>query len=82
MALGIPTVATAVGANFRVIENEVSGFLVKEEKEWIDVLERLLLNPSLRKKIGGAARKRVEETFSVEANKDIYLNILNQVIDK
>ena len=31
MALAIPTVATAIGSNYRVIEDGVSGFLVKEE---------------------------------------------------
>ncbi|MDB5271908.1 MAG: hypothetical protein JWO58_275, partial [Chitinophagaceae bacterium] len=31
MALGIPTVATAIGANFRVIEDGISGMLVNTE---------------------------------------------------
>ena len=77
MALGIPTVATAIGANFRVIENGVSGFLVKEKVEWIQALSELIENPELRKEIGLNGRKRVENLFSIEANKRKYLNILN-----
>jgi glycosyltransferase involved in cell wall biosynthesis len=82
MALGIATVATAIGANFRVIENGVSGFLVKDESEWIDAMEKLILDPCLRKNIGEEARKRVTQLFSVEANKEVYLKILNQLTEK
>jgi glycosyltransferase involved in cell wall biosynthesis len=82
MALGIPTVATAVGANFRVIENGVSGFLAKDEKEWIEIFKRLLSDPLLRKRIGLEGRQRVKKLFSIEANKDIYLDILDQLINK
>ena len=79
MAMGIPTVATAIGANFRVIENGVSGFLVKDQQEWAEILERLLLDASLRRRIGLDARRRVEELFSVKANKKVYLNILEEL---
>jgi L-malate glycosyltransferase len=79
MALGIPTVATAAGANFRIIINGESGLLVKTEMEWIQCLSDLIENAALRKKIGNTARKRVEENFSVKANQAVYLKILRQV---
>jgi L-malate glycosyltransferase len=78
MALGIPTVATAIGANFRVIENGVSGFLVENESEWVEALSKLIEDPGLRAKMGAEARKRVEEQFSVKANAATYLGILNK----
>lgn len=80
MALGIPTVATAIGANFRVIEDGVSGFLVRTEEEWKARLRELISNPELRRTIGLNARRRVEELFSVEANKHTYLEILTSVM--
>ena len=79
MALGIPTVATAIGANFRVIENGKSGFLVKTEQEWVDVLSKLIENVTLRKEVGMNGRQRVEELFSIKANKEKYLKVLNEV---
>ena len=79
MALGIPTIATAIGANFRVIEDGVSGYLVRAEVEWVDRLEKLARDPALRKLIGQAARKRVEERFSIKANRDTYLGIFKEV---
>lgn len=79
MALGIPTVATAIGANFRVIEHARSGFLVREQAEWVASLARLLDDPELRRSIGTAARERVVEYYSVEANQARYGRVLDGV---
>lgn len=79
MALGIPTIATAIGANFRVIENKVSGFLVINEEEWLQKLVELIDNESLRKYIGENGRKRAESLFSIRSNSSKYLDVLNKV---
>jgi glycosyltransferase involved in cell wall biosynthesis len=79
MALGIPTIATAIGTNFRVIEDGVSGYLVKTADEWVDRLERLARDPELRRRVGREARARVESRFSIKANRDTYLGIFKEV---
>ncbi|MCC7051162.1 MAG: glycosyltransferase family 4 protein, partial [Bacteroidia bacterium] len=79
MALGIPTVATAIGANFRIIENEETGFLVNTKEEWKEKLELLCNNPELRKKIGMAAALKVEKEYSIKANAPLYLDALKKV---
>ncbi len=80
MALGIPTVATAIGTNFRVIETGISGYLVNSEEEWIEKLALLIENPTLRKKIGMAGRLKVDKYFSVDANKQKYLDAFNGIV--
>jgi L-malate glycosyltransferase len=79
MALGIPTVATAIGANFRVIEEGVSGFLVKTPEQWQVRLRDLLDDPGLRRRIGEAARERVVRLYSVRANEPVYLDIFRRI---
>ncbi|HEX8549241.1 MAG TPA: glycosyltransferase family 4 protein [Cytophagaceae bacterium] len=76
MAMGIPTVATDIGANARVIEHEKSGFLVQSKEEWIEKILLLCSRPDIRKSIGLEARKRVEKLFSIHTNKDKYLKVL------
>lgn len=76
MAVGLPVVATAIGANYRIIENGKTGFLVKTKEEWIEQLLLVMNDPVLRKNIGQAARKNVEENYSIHANAPIYLSII------
>jgi L-malate glycosyltransferase len=82
MALGIPTVATAIGTNYRVIENGVSGFLVNTEDEWVEKLSLLIENPELRKLIGAEARKKVENEFSLKVNAIKYFKAFEEVLQK
>jgi glycosyltransferase involved in cell wall biosynthesis len=80
MSLGIPTIATAIGANHRVIDNGISGTLVASEEEWKKALENYILNPKLRQEHGVKARERVESLYSVKANEPVYLEVINTVI--
>ena len=80
MALGIPTVATSIGANSRVIKDGEDGFLVNTNEEWISALSKLIEDNQLREKIGKAARLKVENQFSIKANKKTYLEILKSNI--
>jgi glycosyltransferase involved in cell wall biosynthesis len=79
MALGIPTVATAIGANYRVIDDGVSGSLVKTNQEWERAIIAYIEDPELRRRHGLAARKKIEEYYSIDANAAKYLGILNSV---
>ena len=79
MALGIPTVASAVGMNFKVIEDGVSGFLVKNDREWITTITRLIDDPALRARVGEASRLRILNKYSVKANQPTYLSIFKEV---
>jgi L-malate glycosyltransferase len=80
MAIAIPAVATAYGTNFRIIEDGVSGVLVRTNEEWIERIIELIDNPELRRKIGTEGRKRVVELFSVKANFPKYLQVFKTVI--
>lgn len=80
MALGIPTIATAIGANFRVITSEENGLLVKTDAEWKAAILRLVRDKTFRERIGKQGRIHVENNFSLHANKDKYLEILTKVI--
>jgi len=83
MALGIPTIATAIGANFRVVENGVSGTLVKPDdyKGWISSIEELILNKEKYKKYNLAGAEKVKLQYSLKANLKHYLNAINPYID-
>ncbi|MBI5370441.1 MAG: glycosyltransferase family 4 protein [Sphingobacteriales bacterium] len=76
MAAGVPTIATAIGANFRIMEEGRTGFLARSADDWVRIIKQLLSSPTLRERTGTAAAEFVQQHFSVEANKDTYLSIL------
>lgn len=83
MALGIPTIATAIGANFRVVEDGVSGTLVKPNNDlgWISAIEELIEDREKYSRFSKAGVERVKLHYSLTANLKHYLNALNSTID-
>jgi glycosyltransferase involved in cell wall biosynthesis len=77
MAVGLPVVATAIGANYRIIDHGKTGFLVKTKQEWVEQLETLIADAALRKKIGTAARQNVVENYSINSTAPVYLSIID-----
>lgn len=82
MSLGIPTVATNIGANKRIIKNGENGFLVQTEEEWIESISNLVDDKILRRKISSNAIQTVQNNFSVQANKNKYLYIFKSLIEQ
>jgi len=65
--------------NTEIVQHEVNGFLAHHDDEWFAVLCRLIESQELRTSIGKEGRKTVEDKYSVAANKQTYLTILNSL---
>jgi glycosyltransferase involved in cell wall biosynthesis len=72
MALGKPVVASAAGGNPELVQDEVSGLLVRprDPAATAAALHRLLTDTSLSGRLGRAARERVVGGFSTEVRLD------------
>jgi glycosyltransferase involved in cell wall biosynthesis len=77
MGCGIPVVASAVGMNVEVVDDEKNGFLVETEMEWVDKLSLLIENKSMRNQFGTNGRIKVEERYSLENNLKKLLSTIN-----
>ena len=64
-AVGIPTIASPVGAVNQVVEQDRTGLLASTPAQWRDAVVRLVSDPNLRTDMGNAARKRIEEQYSL-----------------
>jgi glycosyltransferase involved in cell wall biosynthesis len=80
MAIAIPFVATAYGTNYRIMQHGEQGFMALSEEEWIECIIKLIDEVELRKKMGIAGRKTVEDFYSVKANFSKYLQVFNAVV--
>lgn len=81
MALEIPTIMSPVGVNTEIIKDGINGFLASSEDEWVEKLSLLIESQGLRSKIGKAGRQTVMEKYSVESQKNNYLNYFNEILE-
>lgn len=80
MALGIPPVVSPVGVNAEIVADGVNGFHARNEAEWVDRVLRLLQDPELRRRLGEAARRTVEERFSARVQAPVMAGVLRDAI--
>lgn len=68
MALEKPVIATNGGGTTELVEDHSTGLLVEalSAKAAFDAISSLIEDPSLAKKMGLAAKKRIDEEFSIE----------------
>lgn len=79
MAAGIPPVASNVGEHKYIIQDGVNGFLCSNDQEWIEKLQKLIVDKTLRENMGANARKTVEKKYSMEENIKILAKILAEI---
>jgi glycosyltransferase involved in cell wall biosynthesis len=80
MSMGKPSVMSPVGVNNEIIEHGKNGFLAETDEEWEQILIKLIEDKPLREKIGQAGRLTIEQKYSIDANKQKYLELFNHVI--
>ncbi len=84
MASGLPVVATDVGDVSRAVDEATTGFVVpvRSPGRLAEALKPLLVDPEIRRRMGAAARSRVEAQFSsgvtARAVGDLYATVQRQ----
>ena len=83
MATALPCVASGIGGNTDLIEDRRTGRLVAESTPdaWASTLVELIRNPAEASSLGAAARRLIEERFSLRVVVDRYLELYGQIID-
>lgn len=82
MAFALPCVATQVGTTPMLIRHDENGLLVKTEAEWEAALERLIRDPSLRRRLGKAAREDAVAKYSLTAIAGDYRAVIEAAASK
>jgi sugar transferase (PEP-CTERM/EpsH1 system associated) len=84
MASGLPVVATNVGGNAELVQNETTGFLVpvNNPEKIADALGKYIKNPLLKKQHSIAARKLAENRFSINFMVQQYIKLYDSLVFK
>ena len=82
MALGLPCVATCVSGNTTVVEHNKDALLVEPESPLAlsKGLATLIEDESLRLKLGQAARQKIEQSYSIDAVAESYLELYEKML--
>ncbi len=76
MACGLPLVASPVGVNSTIVEDDVTGFLATGPAEWRAALDRLIADPALRASLGRAGRQKAVEYYSLQSQAPRLIEIM------
>lgn len=77
MAMEIPTVASPVGVNTKIVDHGVDGYLATAPHEWITILEILINDAALRSTVGKKGRKKIVDHYSVLSNTSTFLGLFS-----
>jgi glycosyltransferase involved in cell wall biosynthesis len=76
LAAGLPVVANPVGVHPEMVRHGETGLLARTADEWVTAVARLALDPALRRRMGEAGRRLVEEQYSVAEGAGRWLRLL------
>jgi len=76
----LPVVTTDVGGARTVLEDGVTGYVIRDDDiaGFVERTRSLLTNPGLRKMLGQAARERCVSRFTLKASTDRWQHLLNE----
>jgi len=82
MASGLPVISTDCGGPSTAVIPGETGILtpIGDARAMAEAMYKLTINPSLRRKMGAAARSRVERLFSLEAAGKTYINEYDRLL--
>ncbi len=79
MAVGVPVLSSAVGANIDLFEGSGAGLLVAPGDDWGARLLELVAQRNRFPQLGEAGRAHVVQRYSVEAVVDDYVRVFERV---
>lgn len=82
MAAGLPCVATRVGGVSEVVAENETGLLAEPSDAcgFADCLQRLIVDPAMRARMGQAARRRAELLFDKRAMQAAYADLFGKML--
>ncbi|UCH92179.1 MAG: glycosyltransferase [Candidatus Aminicenantes bacterium] len=82
MALSKPVVVTHSGGNPEIVEDKVTGFLVrpKDRNHLVEKIEYLLDNPKIGEKMGKAGKVRIEKEFNTRKMTNSFIQLYRDLV--
>lgn len=76
MSMEIPSILEDVGVNKEIIQDGENGMLCHNHQSWIEKLSLLIEDQNLRLTLGESGRKTILKKYSILANQDKFLSLI------
>jgi len=76
----LPVVTSPVGVNTDFVENNINGFHATTKKQWIEALEKLIVDKHLREKMGNKAYQHATQ-FDLSIISKKLINVISENIE-
>jgi glycosyltransferase involved in cell wall biosynthesis len=74
--VGVPTVAAGTQTFCEAIADGVDGFVASNKEEWIEKIEKLIVNKNLREQVGKKVRKKILASYTTKTFEEDYVQYL------
>ena len=76
MYFGVPTITTWNGGSSTLIENEQNGFIcsIQNQMEWINTIEKLLNNESIRLNVSKNSQEKIKENYTWDSLSEVFIS--------
>ncbi|MFB2762831.1 glycosyltransferase family 4 protein [Marinobacter shengliensis] len=82
MACGVPVVASPVGVNVEIVNENHCGQLAESVTEWAEALTGILRSRPRQSELGMAGRKAVEQKYSLQVQAPVLAGILRRAAQR
>jgi glycosyltransferase involved in cell wall biosynthesis len=84
MAIGLPVVASDIAGNRRVVQSGINGLLVppRDPAALTDAIDSIFARPDWAAGLGAAARRRVQEHYSLDRVVEDHVNLFHRLLEK
>lgn len=79
MAAGLPVVANPVGVQTDMVQSGITGFCVASPDAWVEAVGKLVRDADLRRRLGLAGRRVVEQEYHVQRGAQLWLEVLRDL---
>jgi glycosyltransferase involved in cell wall biosynthesis len=79
MACGIPVVASSIGENIFIVDHAKNGYLASSIRDWNNYLNRLILDKTLRDKLGEEGLLKINALYTISSQGPKLLETLKKV---
>lgn len=80
MSCGVPCISSPVGGVTGFVRHGTNGLFASSPAEWEQALEALLTDPGLRRRLGDAGRRTVEEQYSLRVHAPRLAAVLRRAV--